>query len=145
MAYLVSALVFCPLISALAFNAPKATPCGGFHAKVAVPEPTKAPDFELELLRRQDVQLSLIEGPNNICGYQFGSLGEYQIVGIFLTCSITDQPVQPVHWKSVIHQHVDLLPPRERRERFIAMVPPHLNQDILGPLALEAPPLQAVF
>ena len=74
MAYLVGALVFCPLISALAFSAPQVTPCGGFHAKVAAPEPTQPP--ELELLRRQNVQLSLIEGPDEVCGYQYGQLSE---------------------------------------------------------------------
>ena len=74
MAFLVGALTVFPLISALAFNAPEATPMAdylGLHAQVRSPQPTEAPTFDL-IERQSSVQLSLIEGPDAICGYQYG-------------------------------------------------------------------------
>ncbi|CZR66548.1 uncharacterized protein PAC_16449 [Phialocephala subalpina] len=68
-------LLFCPLISALAFAGPKATPLGEgieSHAQGWSPQPTKAPSFK-DLLKRQSSQFTFIEGPDDNCGYQFGS------------------------------------------------------------------------
>jgi hypothetical protein len=75
MASFVAVLVFCPLISALAFDAPIATPMTDdafkFDAQIGSPQPTEAPNFEL-LKRQSDVQYTLLEGPDDICGYQYG-------------------------------------------------------------------------
>lgn len=84
MASVVAVLVFCPLISALAFNAPAATPMADalkLLPQVEIPQPTEAPNLELHK-RQSNVQYSLLEGPDSICGYQYGqSSGELGICG----------------------------------------------------------------
>jgi hypothetical protein len=76
MRFLAGVVVFCPLISALAFNAPEVTPVANildFHPQGWSPQPTEPPQFNKELLKRQAAtSLSLIEGPDGVCGYQFG-------------------------------------------------------------------------
>ena len=88
MASLFGALVLCPMVSALAFNAPQATPMAdtvGLDAGIGMPQPTEAPNVQ-ELHRRQDSNsLYLIEGPDEICGYQYGQSSK---------CSIGLQSVQ---------------------------------------------------
>ena len=75
MASFFGALMLCPMVSALAFNAPQATPMAdtvGLGAGIGMPQPTEAPNVQ-ELHRRQDSNsLYLIEGPDEICGYQYG-------------------------------------------------------------------------
>lgn len=83
MASLVAALVFCPLISALAFNAPEATPVAAglkLHPQGVTPRPTPAPKFEIRNYKRQNAQLSLIEGPDNVCGYQYGVSSKFRTI-----------------------------------------------------------------
>ncbi|KAE9374850.1 hypothetical protein N431DRAFT_544052 [Stipitochalara longipes BDJ] len=70
----VGAVVFCPMISALIFSAPQATPDvielrpQGWNLR-----PTDPPTFNTELLKRQlTSSLTQIEGPDLYCGYQFG-------------------------------------------------------------------------
>ncbi|KAE8441199.1 hypothetical protein EG329_005631 [Mollisiaceae sp. DMI_Dod_QoI] len=72
-------LLFCPLISALAFSGPKATPLGEgieIHVQGWSSRPTAAPGLK-DVLRRQSSQLTLIEGPDENCGYQFGASSLY--------------------------------------------------------------------
>jgi hypothetical protein len=74
MQFLVGAVVFCPLVSALAFVAPRATPAADaieLHLQGWSPRPTNP--FNKELLKRQIASsLTQIEGPDSVCGYQFG-------------------------------------------------------------------------
>jgi len=76
MQFLVGAVVFCPLISALVFVAPRATPAADafeLHTQGWSPRPTDPPAFNIELVKRQSGgSLTEIEGPDSICGYQFG-------------------------------------------------------------------------
>jgi hypothetical protein len=82
MASLFGALVLCPIVSALAFNAPQATPMAdniGLDAWIGMPQPTEAPNVQ-ELHRRQNSNsLYLIEGPDEICGYQYGQSSKCSI------------------------------------------------------------------
>jgi hypothetical protein len=83
MQFLACIFVFCPLISALAFNAPEATPVAEIlklHPQGWSPQPTEPPQFNKELLKRQSSSsLTLIEGPDGVCGYQFGVAGKFRI------------------------------------------------------------------
>jgi len=79
MQFLVGAVVFCPLISALVFVAPQATPDTiELHPQGWSPRPTDPPAFNIELLKRQlpTSSLTQIEGPDPVCGYQFGVQGK---------------------------------------------------------------------
>jgi hypothetical protein len=74
--------VFCPLISALAFNAPEVTLVAEileFSPQGWSPRPTEPPQFNKELLKRQSSGLTIIEGPDTVCGYQFGEAGKFRI------------------------------------------------------------------
>jgi len=76
MQFLTAIVLFSPLISALVFDAPAATPIILGLQQALNPKPTEAPNVN-ELLKRQvDSGLTLIEGPDDICGYQFGSSGK---------------------------------------------------------------------
>ena len=68
--------VLCPLASALAYHGPRVTPVAlELDPQGWTPRPTAGPSFK-ELRRRQsEVPLSLIEGPDYLCGYQFGDSG----------------------------------------------------------------------
>jgi hypothetical protein len=79
MQFLVGAVVFCPLISALVFVAPQATPDAiELHPQGRSPKPTDPPAFNIELLKRQSgSSLTQIEGPDSFCGYQFGVQGKF--------------------------------------------------------------------
>jgi hypothetical protein len=74
MQFLVGAVTFCPLISALVFVAPQATPDAiELHPQGWSPRPTDPPKFNIELHKRQLASsLTQIEGPDSVCGYQFG-------------------------------------------------------------------------
>jgi hypothetical protein len=88
MQFLAGILVLCPLISALAFVAPRATPVADtiwLHPQGWNPRPTEPPVFNVELLKRQpSSSLTLIEGPDVVCGYQFGEQGKLRIPGLCL-------------------------------------------------------------
>jgi len=79
MQFLAVVVVFCPLVSALAFPAPAATSVSDnieLHPQGWSPRPTEPPEVK-ELLKRQSPgSLTLIEGPDNTCGYQFGVSGK---------------------------------------------------------------------
>jgi hypothetical protein len=81
MQFLVGAVVFCPLISALVFVAPQATPdATELHPQGWSPRPTDPPVFNIELLKRQSTSsLTEIEGPDPVCGYQFGVQGKFEL------------------------------------------------------------------
>ena len=92
MASVVAVLVFCPLISALAFNAPAATPIADalkLLPQVEIPQPTEAPSLELHR-RQSNVQYSLLEGPDSVCGYQYGQSSKCQILTTIPNCPKTD-------------------------------------------------------
>lgn len=79
MQFLVGVVVFCPLISALAFTAPGATPVDDAikrHPQRWSPQPTEPPKFKELLKRQSSSSLTLIEGPDPICGFQFGASGK---------------------------------------------------------------------
>jgi hypothetical protein len=79
MKFLVGVAVFCPLISALAFIAPRATTVDdaiNFHPQSWGPQPTEPPKFKELLKRQSSSSLTLIEGPDDICGFQFGISGK---------------------------------------------------------------------
>jgi hypothetical protein len=79
MASLLGALVLCPMVSALAFNAPQATHTVQLDADIGMPQPTEAPNVQ-ELHRRQSSNsLYLIEGPDEVCGYQYGQSSKSSI------------------------------------------------------------------
>jgi hypothetical protein len=70
-------VVFCPLISALVFDVPKITPVGdNLRPQGWSPRPTEAPNFKELVKRQSSTNLSLIEGPDFLCGYQFGNSGK---------------------------------------------------------------------
>jgi hypothetical protein len=69
-------VVFCPLISALVFDVPQVTPVGDALRQGWSPWPTEAPNFNELIKRQSSATLSLIEGPDSICGYQFGNSGK---------------------------------------------------------------------
>jgi hypothetical protein len=80
MHFLAPLVAFCPLISALAFDAPKATPVAAaieLDPQGWSPKPTEPANVK-ELVRRQSSggSLTLIEGPDSNCGYQFGASGK---------------------------------------------------------------------
>jgi hypothetical protein len=81
-------VLFCPLISALAFPGPKATPVGNaaeIQPQGWSPQPTEAPSFK-DLLKRQSYSnYTFIEGPDGICGYQFGSSSKPSILCMHLS------------------------------------------------------------
>jgi hypothetical protein len=78
MQFLVGSFVFFPLISALVFPAPRATDAIELHPQGWSPRPTDPPKFNKELLKRQSASsLTQIEGPDTICGYQFGSQSKF--------------------------------------------------------------------
>jgi hypothetical protein len=66
----------------LAYIAPGATPVANaimLHPQGWSPRPTEPPKF-IELLKRQSSgSLTLIEGPDPVCGYQFGSFSKQSI------------------------------------------------------------------
>jgi hypothetical protein len=84
MHFLAGVIVFSQLVSALVFVAPRATPGTDalqLHQQGWSPQPTKPPFFNVELVKRQSSRpLTLIEGPDGVCGYQFGEQGEYNLV-----------------------------------------------------------------
>jgi hypothetical protein len=83
--------VFCPLISALAFDAPEVTSVAEIlklHPQGWSPQPTEPPQFNKELLKRQSFGLTFIEGPDGVCGYQFGDAGKFRICKQFRTLTI---------------------------------------------------------
>jgi hypothetical protein len=89
--------VFCPLVSALAFNTPEVTSVAEivkFRPQGWSPQPTEPPQFNKELLKRQSSSLTLIEGPDAVCGYQFGDAGMFHIcrqlttLTVFLRCRL---------------------------------------------------------
>jgi hypothetical protein len=70
-------LAFFSLISALAFDAPVATPVdNGFELMIRgwSPRPTEPPSME-DLIRRQQILSSVILAPDGTCGYVSGSSG----------------------------------------------------------------------
>jgi hypothetical protein len=74
MQFVVGSFLFFPLISALVFVTLRATDAIELHQQSWSPRPTDPPTFNKELLKRQsDSFLTQIEGPDTICGYQFGS------------------------------------------------------------------------
>jgi hypothetical protein len=83
MQLLVGVIVFCPLISALAFVAPRATPAADaieLHPQGWSPRTTDPPTFNKELLKRQPAgSLTQIEGPDSVCGYQFGVQSKFGV------------------------------------------------------------------
>ncbi len=95
MASLFGALVLCPMVLGLAFNAPQATNIAdtvGLDVGMGMPQPTEAPNVQ-ELHRRQDSNsLYLIEGPDEICGYQYGQSSKCSIGPS--SCSIIDHLFQ---------------------------------------------------
>jgi hypothetical protein len=110
MASVVAVLVFCPLISALAFNAPAATPMADaleLLPQVEIPQPTEAPSLELHK-RQSNVQYSLLEGPDSICGYQYGQSSKCRILTTILNCPKTDFRGKAASWESVVLHDVDL-------------------------------------
>jgi hypothetical protein len=110
MASVVAVLVFCPLISALAFNAPAATPMADalkLLPQVEIPQPTEAPNLELHR-RQSDIQYSLLEGPDSVCGYQYGQSSKCQILTTIPNCSKTDFRDKAASWESVVLHDVDL-------------------------------------
>jgi hypothetical protein len=64
--------------SALAFKAPRATSEAEVGDFVFPPEPTAAPKFHVDLLRRQEVMTDLI-APDNTCGYISGLAGTFPL------------------------------------------------------------------
>lgn len=110
MASVVAVLVFCPLISALAFKAPAATSMADaleLLPQVEIPQPTEAPSLELHK-RQSNVQYSLLEGPDSICGYQYGQSSKCQILTTILNCPKTDFRGKAASWESVVLHDVDL-------------------------------------
>jgi hypothetical protein len=72
MQFLAIVTVLCPLASALAFPGADPTASVDLNPQGSTPRPTDGPSIK-ELLRRQsDVSFDLIEGPDNVCGYQDG-------------------------------------------------------------------------
>jgi hypothetical protein len=62
--------------SALAFKGPRATSQAEAGDLVFPPEPTTAPKFHADLLRRQNVMTDLI-APDNTCGFISGLAGTF--------------------------------------------------------------------
>jgi len=78
MQFVVGSFLFFPLISALVFVTLRATDAIELHQQSWSPRPTDPPTFNKELLKRQsDSFLTQIEGPDTICGYQFGSQSKF--------------------------------------------------------------------
>jgi hypothetical protein len=77
MQFLAGVVLFCPLISALAFVAPGATLNIELHPQGWSPRPTEPPKVQELLKRQSSVSLTLLEGPDSVCGYQFGASGKY--------------------------------------------------------------------
>jgi hypothetical protein len=77
-------VLFCPLISVLAFAGPEATPVGNAAEVHPGPRPTAAPNLEDLLKRQSSGEYTLIENPDGICGYQFGSSSTSPILNVHL-------------------------------------------------------------
>ena len=141
MHFLIGAVVFCPLISALVFIAPQATldAIEALHPQGWSPRPTDPPAFNIELLKRQSSSsLTQIEGPDSYCGYQFGLQGKFGLPGTHL---VINNPLKMADWDCAKHQPVDLQQDLTSMGRSTAMMPPHLHQDGHGRLAWVAPSL----
>jgi hypothetical protein len=79
MPFLAAIAVFFPLVLALAFNAPEVTHVAEILPQGWSPWPIEPPQFNKELLKRQtSLSLSLIKGPDGICGYQFGQYCKFR-------------------------------------------------------------------
>lgn len=76
-------LLFCPLVSALVFPGPEPTGVEIGNVQGWTPRPTNGPDLK-DLLRRQEQDYTIIEGPDSICGYQFGSSSGCQPFSLFM-------------------------------------------------------------
>ena len=104
-------LLFCPLISALAFAGPEATPVSNAVEIQLGPRPTKAPNFK-DLLRRlfkrqSSGNYTLIEGLDGICGYQFGSSSKSPVLYVRSYTCVND-PFMAKPWDCVDRRDVDL-------------------------------------
>jgi hypothetical protein len=103
-------LLFCPLISALAFAGPEATLVRNAVEIQLGPRPTEAPTFK-DLLKRLFKRKSsgnyiLIEGPDGVCGYQFGSSSKSPVLNVLYTC--VNDLFKAKLWDCVDRRDVDL-------------------------------------
>lgn len=74
MHFLAVVVLFCALISALTFSGPRITPAPhSLTAQVWSSRPTEAPNFHELLKRQSSTSWTLIEGPDYVCGYEFGN------------------------------------------------------------------------
>lgn len=71
-------IVFSPLVYALAYPGPKATPIkNAIHIDIQGrnPLPTEAPEF-LDLRKRANSDYTYFQAPDSVCGYSYGLSGE---------------------------------------------------------------------